>query len=132
MTGLIKKHMPDAYKRVARSVGYSLLLSDENSWRGLAVILAAQITPEERAALSWASLRSLDAPEQVEMVAEAVLPHAGYPLQTFLNPMSDARWWASCASRSEIKAYAIAAHDAMNFADQMAFRNHISEVEIAA
>jgi len=87
---------------------------------------------EERASLAWAALRSLDTPEQAEQVAKAVLSFADYPLPSFLNPMPDARLWASCASTEELKAYALAAHDSMTVRDQMAFRNHISEVEIAA
>ncbi|MCE8006006.1 hypothetical protein [Aestuariivita sp.] len=46
--------------------------------------------------------------------------------------MDDARWWASFASLKERKAYALAAYEALPERDQMAFRKHISEVEIAA
>jgi hypothetical protein len=46
--------------------------------------------------------------------------------------MDDARWWASTATLNERKAYALAAYDALPFSDQMAFRRHICEVEIAA
>ncbi|ASM72845.1 MULTISPECIES: hypothetical protein [Roseobacteraceae] len=54
------------------------------------------------------------------------------PMPSFLNPMKDARSWASCASLDECKAYALAAYEALPFQEQMAFRNHISEMEIAA
>lgn len=73
---------------------------------------------EERTALAWAPLKSLDTPEQVELVTTAVLSHAGFPLPAFLTPMSSARFWASVASRTEHKAYALAAYGAMSAKDR--------------
>jgi len=120
------------HKRMSRVIGYALTVGGADAWQGVGTVAAARMTIEERTAWAWAALRSLDTPAQAEQVAEAVLSFAGYPMPTFLNPMRDARHWASYASEAELKAYAIAAHDAMNARDQMAFRNHISEVEIAA
>ena len=122
---------PD-HKRMARVIGYTLTVGGTDAWAGFSTATKARLTVEERAALAWAALRSLDTPEQSEQVAKAVLSFADYPLPSFLNPMPDARLWASWASAEELKAYALAAHDAMSARDQMAFRNHISEVEIAA
>lgn len=117
---------------MARVIGYALTLGDADTWAGFASVARARLTSEERAALAWAALRALDTPEQAELVAETVLHSADYPLPTFLSPMDDARWWASFASLKERKAYALAAYEALPMREQMAFRNHISEVEIAA
>lgn len=124
--------MKPEHKRMSRMIGYTLTLGDADTWAGLATVAMARLTVEERAALAWAALRALDTPEQAEQVAEAVLSFADYPLPTFLNPMEDARWWASFASLKERKAYALAAYEALPMREQMAFRNHISETEIAA
>ncbi len=124
--------MNPSHKRMARVIGYTLTIGGADAWAGFTTVTRARLTVEERAALAWAVLRSLDTPEQAGQVAKSVLSFADYPLPTFMNPMPDARLWASCASAEELKAYALAAHDAMTVRDQMAFRNHISEVEIAA
>lgn len=59
---------------------------------------------------------------------------AGVPLPPFLNVMDDARWWADLANRSERKAYALAAFEALAPADQAAFLRHVqhSRKECAA
>lgn len=121
---------PD-HKRMSRVMGYALTVGPE-SWASVPAVAKARMTIEERTAWAWAALRSLDTPAQAEQVAEAVLRFADYPLPTFLSPMEDARSWASFASLKERKAYALAAYEALPLRDQMAFRNHISEVEIAA
>ena len=60
MIDALSKYMPDAYKRVARMVGYTLLLgADADNWHGLTVVLTARLTSQERAAMAWAVLRSL-------------------------------------------------------------------------
>ena len=128
----LSKFMKPDHKRMSRVMGYALTIGDADAWSGFATVAMAKATVAERAGLAWAALRALDTPEQVEQVVEAVLSHAGYPLPALLSPMSDARWWASIANRSERKAYALAAYDAMSLEDQMAFRKYISEVEIAA
>lgn len=124
--------MKPEHKRMSRVIGYTLTLGDVDAWAGFTTVARARLTVEERAALAWAALRALDTPEQAELIAETVLTFADYPLPTFLNPMDDARWWASFASLKERKAYALAAYEALSMREQMAFRNHISEVEIAA
>ncbi|PTA98985.1 MULTISPECIES: hypothetical protein [unclassified Sulfitobacter] len=117
---------------MARVIGYTLTLGDADAWAGFTTVAQTRLTNKERAALAWAALRALDTPAQAETVAATLLTFADYPLPTFLNPMEDARWWASFASLKERKAYALAAYEALPMREQMAFRNHISEVEIAA
>lgn len=113
-------------------LGYALTLGDADAWAEFATIARARLTAEERAALAWAVLRSMDTPDQAEMVTEAVLKFADQPPMRNERAVDDARWWASCASLQERKAYALAAYEALSPRDQMAFRNHISEVEIAS
>jgi hypothetical protein len=124
--------MKSEHKRMSCVMGYTLTLGDADAWSGFTTMARARLTVEERSALAWAALRSLDTLEQAELVAKTVLTFADYPLPSFLNPMYDARWWASFASLNERKAYALAAYEALPVRKQMAFRNHISEVEIAA
>ncbi|WP_291734069.1 hypothetical protein [Leisingera sp. F5] len=124
--------MKPEHKRMSRVMGYTLTLGDTDAWAGFTKVAAARMTIEERTGLAWAALRALEDTEQVEMVAEAILNHAGSPLPTFLSPMDDARWWASFASLKERKAFARAAYEALPLKEQMAFRRHISEVVIAA
>ncbi len=56
----IAKHIPYHIKRVSRCLGYVLWLDDAESWFGLSVILRARLTDEQRAALAFQVLRSLD------------------------------------------------------------------------
>lgn len=119
------------HKRMSRTLGYALTLGTFDAWAGFTAVAAARMSDTERASLAFAALNSLDL-DQAEMVAAAVIRPIGTPLPAFLGGMDDARWWADHASRSELKAYALAAHDAMNAQDQAAFFQHIREVEIAA
>lgn len=69
---------------------------------------------------AFASLVRLQ-PDDAELTAQAAIEHAGSPLPPFLAPMSDARFWASMASRAELKAYCWAAWEALSQRDQAAF-----------
>ena len=127
----MSKFSADAHKRAALSLGHALTLADFEGWDGFTTIISARLDPKERAALAWASLRSLDADDALN-VAEAVLTGADYPLPPFLAPMEDARWWADLANRRERKAYALAAYEAMSPADQAAFLDHVTDRRAAA
>tara|TARA_R110002073_G_scaffold215154_1_gene375418 strand:+ start:220 stop:543 length:324 start_codon:yes stop_codon:yes gene_type:complete len=75
MTKALTQYMPDAYKRVARMIGYTLLLGkDADNWNGLSVVLSARLTVEERAAIAWAALRSLDGETATATYQAAILP----------------------------------------------------------
>lgn len=120
------------HKRMARMLGYTLTLGSSDAWSDFATIAMVRLSIEERAALGWAALRSMDTPRHAEMVAESVLSIAGAPLPYLVSPMADARWWAADATQAELKAYALAAYEALPPSEQMAFRRHITEMEIAA
>ncbi|NDV52941.1 hypothetical protein [Salipiger sp. PrR003] len=50
----------DSHKRVSKAIGYALTLATESAWESFSKVLAARLTYEERAALAFAALRSLD------------------------------------------------------------------------
>jgi hypothetical protein len=56
----IVKHIPDNIKRVSRSIGYAAWLDSHESWLGLPMIMRACLTTEQRAALAYSALVSLD------------------------------------------------------------------------
>ncbi|MCB2110828.1 hypothetical protein [Albidovulum sp.] len=120
----------DRHRRAARTILYSLTLDGEarNPWHGCAFVLHARLTKVERIGLAFAALFALD-PDLRERVFEAAhwgeVTGAGVPLPPFLNVMDDARWWADLANRSERKAYALAAFEALAPADQAAFLRHV-------
>lgn len=116
------KHMPDAYKRVARMVVYALLLGeDTENWHGLTVVLTARLTLQERAAMAWAVLRSLT-PEQVVAVAETVLPDGtSAPIAPLFNCMNEAAFWADIAEPEALEAYCLASFRAMPAPRKAAF-----------
>ncbi|UWR39229.1 hypothetical protein [Sulfitobacter sp. W074] len=125
MSKTLSKYMPDAYKRVARTVGYSLLLTDADAWHGLTVVLTARLTPQERAAMAWAVLRSLT-PEQVVDVAQAVLlKGVGAPIAPLINHMDEAAFWADMAAPDEREAYCLASFKAMPYERQAAFLDFV-------
>lgn len=84
------------------------------------MVWRARLSKEERAALAWSALKSLD-PENAVIVAEAAIGRAGHPLPPFLAPMDEARWWSEIANRRELKAYCAASFDALSKSDQDAF-----------
>ena len=125
------KFIKPEHKRMSRVLGYCLALGEADSWADFSALAAVRLSDAERLSLAFAALCSLD-PDTRETVAGASLGASGDPMPAFLGGMNDARDWARFASRNELKAYALAAFDAMSAQDQGAFFQHISEVEIAA
>lgn len=128
---VLSKHIKPEHKRMSRMLGYCLFLGAAESWSGFSTTAAARLTAAERGALAFSALKSLT-PDQAETTATAAINGAGAPLPPFLGGMNEARFWASCATRSELKTHAVAAFEAMNAADQAAFLRHISKRERAA
>ena len=122
MTAILKKHMPDAYKRVARIVGYCLLLGDDaDNWHGLTDVLTARLTMRQRAAMAWAVLRSLP-PETVMDVANTVLPERMCPpIAPLFSYMDEAAFWSDMAEPEALEAYCLASFKAMTGPRQAAF-----------
>lgn len=112
-------------------MGYCLTLGTADAWAGFSFVAAVQLSEIERAALAFAALNSLE-PEHAEIAAASAIGEADMPLPAFLGGMADARQWAELASRSERKAYALAAFEAMTPQDRAAFARHINSQETAA
>jgi hypothetical protein len=127
----LSKLMQDRHKRVSRMLGYTLVLGEPDAWGDFSVVCRARLTLCERAGLALAALGSLPDDYMLETAA-AALGATGDPLPAFLGGMDDARDWASWATESERKAYALACFEAMAPRDQAAFFRHISTVEVAA
>lgn len=126
MSKTLSKCMPDTCKRVARMVGYALLLGeDADNWHGLTVVLTARLTMRQRAAMAWAVLRSLS-PEQVVAVAETVLPGGtSAPIAPLFNHMDEAAFWADMAEPEALEAYCLASFNAMPAQRRAAFLDHV-------
>ncbi|MFC3060375.1 hypothetical protein [Paenirhodobacter populi] len=116
---------------MSRMLGYTLTLGTPDAWSDFRFVAVARMTKAERAMLACSALTSLDA-DTAAMTAAAAIGATGSPLPAFLGGMDDARSWASWASRNELKAYALAAFEAMTPKDQAAFFHHISNIEVAA
>ena len=112
-------------------LGYTLTLGTPEAWGGFSVVARARLTACERAGLAVAALGSLSEQEAIAAAA-SLLGAAGDPLPPFLGGMEDARTWANWATVNELKAYALAAFEAMPPSDQAAFFQHISTLEVAA
>ena len=82
MSNTLSKYMPDAYKRVARTVGYSLLLTDADVWHGLTVVLTARLTLQERVATGQTDLTSGNG---AALLAEAALLGLGFEVERCSN-----------------------------------------------
>lgn len=124
-------HMKPQHAAIQRTLGHCLTLGTVEAWFKFGFVAAARLSEAERAALAFAALRSLG-PEQADAAAAAALGANGAPLPAFLGGMDEARSWASYANRSELKAHALAAFEAMNATDRAAFFRHITEKEAVA
>lgn len=103
------------------ALGAALALGqDADAWAAVVAIWRHRLTDAERAAVAWAALRSLP-PETRAAILGAVDPEAGPPLPPLLAPMQAARWWATIASRAELRAYAAAAFQALPASDRGRF-----------
>lgn len=127
----LSRFMKPEHKRMSRMLGYCLTLGTAEAWSGFKFVATARLAETERASLAFAALRSLR-PHHAELTAAASIRSAESPLPPFLGGMDEARLWASYASRSELKVYALACFEAMSGGDQAAFFRHIGEVEVAA
>lgn len=128
---ILSRFMKPEHKRMSRMLGYCLTLGEPRAWHGFSTVAYVRLTPAERACLSFASLQSLPEDQAIETAA-AVFEGAGYPLRPFLGGMEDARWWASLASVNELKAYALAAFEALPPKERAAFFRFINEIEVPA
>jgi hypothetical protein len=122
-TRILSSYIKPEHKRMSRMLGCTLTLGTREGWHGFSVVAAACMSANERSALAFAALNSLEL-DQAEATAAASIGAAGAPLPPFLGGMDEARFWASYANRSELKAYALAAFEAMQANDRTAFLSY--------
>lgn len=127
---LLSQKLTPAHKGMSRALGMCLHLANQGEWLKFSKSALLRLTRAERKSLAKAALLSLGVSSREEVAAEA-MSAAGGPLPTFLGEMDDARFWASMATNTELKAYALAAYEALPVAEQNAFRWHVGSVEVA-
>ncbi|GGF53508.1 hypothetical protein SAMN05216376_102165 [Mameliella alba] len=104
---------------------YTLTLGSQEAWLGVAPVLMARLTVEERAALAFMALKSQDR-DDATMTAEAALcAGAGQPQAPFFGFMDQAAFWADMADPEELEAYCLASFNAMPRGRQAAFLDHV-------
>lgn len=118
------KYLADAHKRAARCMVYALTIGGHDAWEGASAVWSARLTDEERAALSFAALKSLN-PDQAAMVVDAVFPTGDTPLPPLLSSADEAAHWASWAEYPDIKACTLAGFNRLSATDRSAFLNHV-------
>lgn len=117
--------------RVCQMLNHTLVLESPDAWGGFSTVARANLSLSERAGLAISALGALSYRDALETAA-AIFGAAGDPLPPFLGGMDDARQWADWASTSELKAYALAAFEAMPAKDQAAFLHYVSAAQVAA
>jgi hypothetical protein len=122
---ILKQHMPEQIKRIAKVIGYAFLLGGANSWHGVSVVLTSTASGDQRKALAWAVLRSLT-PDQIVAVVETVLPEgSSVPIAPLFNHMDEAAFWADMAEPDALEAYCLASFNAMLRPRQVAFLDFV-------
>ncbi|OAN86068.1 hypothetical protein [Sulfitobacter geojensis] len=127
----IAKHIPAHIKRVCRCLGYVLWLDDTASWFGLPIILRARLDERQRAALAYATLKSMDRDNALLTAETALSEGAGQPIAPLFNHMDEAAFWADMASPDEVEAYCFASFNAMPRPRQAAFLEFVQGRQVA-
>jgi hypothetical protein len=99
-------------------------MHDYETWEAASAVWQARLSTQERGALAWAALRSLDHDDALA-VTENVLGGAGAPLPPMFSPMDEASWWGDIASPAELRAYALATFNRLPARDQADFLAHV-------
>ena len=116
--------------KMTRILGYTLILGTADAWQGFARVAAIRLDVEERAALAWAALRSLDPETRALTIEAAFEPERGagmpgVPLDDFAD---EAAYWAERAAPDEASAYAVAIFKAMSKRRKRDFAAYVQEV----
>ena len=102
-------------------LGYCLTLETPDAWHGFSFVASLYLTANERVALAFAALNSLE-PEEAELTAAAAIGSANSPpIPALISEMDEAGFWADWATRDRLKAYCLACFTRMSEADQVAF-----------
>ena len=119
--------LSDRHRRTCLMLGLCLLAGDSDIWVKAPVVWSARLTAEERAALAFSVLRSLD-PDQIQHVFDAVFSRFNLPPPPFLNPSTEASDWAAWADHEYVSAMAVACFNEMPPALQAEFRGFVGKL----
>lgn len=114
----------DQHKRAARCIVHALTLGDYDAWEATSAVWAARLTDQERAAITFAALKSLK-PEQAATVVEAVFNSSAVPFPPLVSSADEAAHWASSAEYADIKACTLAGFNRLTSPDRAALLNHV-------
>lgn len=119
------QHVDPAHKAACRSLGYALTRDSVEGWAAHEAMLAARLTPEERAWNAWSALQALGYRHALDVAAASLDCAPNFPPPSFVNPMHHARFWVGHATRDERKAYMLACYEASSPEDQAAFLAYV-------
>ena len=128
----IRKYASAAHRKIAKVIGLALIANDSHAWLQVKLLLRVYLSAQERAALAFASMSSLDK-DQRAAVARSTIPNSqiGAPLPTLDDLQVDAGWWAGNATNDELQVYLMACFNALDDQKQRAFAKHIQTREAA-
>jgi len=75
VTSIMSRNAKPAHKSAARVLGYALTAGDFETWNAASAAWEARLTAQERAALAYMTLKSLDYDDAIDVV-DAVFPPA--------------------------------------------------------
>ena len=127
------KYLKDAHKIAVRTIGYALTLGNVDAWAGASQVLRKRLTANERAAMAWAILGSLNK-EQVLLVIESFncFKESNFPNVCLHDPVAEAKFWVADASPEEINTYAMACFNKMSPETKQQFIAYLQEKNGAA
>jgi len=117
--------MKRPHLKVVRMLGYVLTLGTQDAWQGLVPVLIARLTVEERAALAFMALKSLNHDDAKVTAETALHTGAGQPQAPLFGFMDQAAFWADMADPEELDAYCLATFRAMSRGRRAAFLNYV-------
>ena len=128
----IRKYSSAAHRKIAKVIGLALIANDSHAWLQVKLLLRVHLSAQERAALAFAAMSSLDK-DQRAAVARSTIPNSqiGAPLPTLDDLKDDAAWWAGNATNDELQVYLMACFNALDDQKQRAFKQHIQTREAA-
>jgi hypothetical protein len=111
------------HRSVVTIMGCALTLeTDTDAWRAVTEVLLVRLSPVERANLAIVCLDATEDEEFLEIVEALIsVRRAGSPLPPLFDAQDEARWWASVASSSEIKAWLAACFAQLPVRERRAF-----------
>jgi hypothetical protein len=130
MSGLFLK---PRHRSVMTMVGSALTLeTDTDAWRAVTEVSMVRLSPMERANLALACLDAT-ADEEFFDIVDAMVPArmTGSPLPSLLDAENEARWWASVASPSEVKAWLVACYARLPLQERRGFLDAASRRVVA-